>query len=85
MTVRYAAAVALAALAVLTTVGGAWGATTSIPAAAPDNCLSWVGARGTGECIGESATGGLPPVGFNGAEVWTGPLMPGTSINVPLG
>ncbi len=51
--------------------------------AAPDNCVAWLGARGTGTCIGESS--GLPQVGFNGNGIETGPLMPGTSINIPLG
>jgi hypothetical protein len=52
--------------------------------AAPDNCLSWIGARGTGQCIGESV-GGLPQVGFNGSGIETSPLLPGQTFNIPLG
>ncbi|CAJ1500901.1 DUF7155 family protein [[Mycobacterium] burgundiense] len=61
-------------------------AVAAIPAAnaQPGQCVSWLGARDTGQCISES-TGGLPQVGFNGWGVETGPLLPGRSINVPLG
>lgn len=52
--------------------------------AAPDNCVAWLGARGTGQCISES-NGGLPSVGFNGATIETGPLFPGQTWNIPLG
>ncbi|CAJ1581754.1 DUF7155 family protein [[Mycobacterium] wendilense] len=62
------------------------GAAVGVPAAhaQPGHCVSWLGARDTGQCISES-NGGLPQVGFNGWGVETGPLLPGRSIDIPLG
>lgn len=54
------------------------------PAVANPNCTAWLGARDTGQCIAES-NGGLPQVGFDGWGLETGPLLPGRSINIPLG
>ncbi|BBZ03750.1 hypothetical protein MCHIJ_31870 [Mycolicibacterium chitae] len=74
---RLAAAGALALFA--TCAGG-----VAVAHAQPGNCVSWLGARDTGQCISES-NGGLPQVGFNGWGVETGPLLPGRSIDIPLG
>ncbi|OBF30439.1 hypothetical protein [Mycobacterium sp. ACS4331] len=56
----------------------------AVSAEPPGNCLSWIGARGTGQCISEG-TGGIPSVGFNGSGIETSSLFPGQSINIPLG
>lgn len=66
-------------------------ATTSTQA----ECLSWLGARGTGTCIGSSNSnssgvgGGVPDISIGGPNsgspgLSTGPLFPGNSWNIPL-
>ena len=58
--------------------------------AAP-RCLAWFGNMEDGNCLsysnGSGATIGTPQIGFgeNGFGVYTGPLMPGTSITQPIG
>ncbi|CAN5714706.1 hypothetical protein BH09ACT8_BH09ACT8_12200 [soil metagenome] len=83
-----AAAVAAPALAALST-----------PAAGTSQaeCLAWLGARGTGTCISYSDSTGAGQTGFGSPGisvggpysgspgVSTGPLLPGQTINVPLG
>ena len=73
------AAVALPVVALLGPLGA-----PAASAEPPGNCLSWIGARGTGQCISEG-TGGIPSVGFNGSGIETSPLFPGQSVNIPLG
>jgi hypothetical protein len=60
-------------------------------------CLAWLGARGTGTCIGTSSSSGAGQTGFGSPGISvggpssgnpglsTGPLFPGQTINVPLG
>jgi hypothetical protein len=60
-------------------------------------CLAWLGARGTGTCISYSNSDGTGSVGagspgvsvggpYSGSPgLSTGPLLPGQTINVPLG
>ena len=61
-------------------------------------CLAWVGARDTGTCVsysnGSATTAGTPNFGIYGPNagsatgpglgVYTGPLLPGQTINIPL-
>ena len=64
--------------------------TASESTAAP-RCLAWFGNMEDGNCMsysnGSGATIGTPQVGFgeNGFGVYTGPLLPGTSITQPIG
>lgn len=96
---RLAAAGALA-VAALTGPALAWMSSTTSVSAAGD-CLAWYGSRGDGICLGYSngtptyigtpqggylGPGygvGLP--GYGGIGVTTGPLLPGQTINVPIG
>lgn len=82
-----AAAVTAPALATLSTP-----ATTATQA----ECISWIGARGTGTCIDpgnqdtSGPSGGFPQVAVGGPNsgnpgVSTGPLLPGQTWNIPLG
>ena len=62
-------------------------------AAPGGRCLAWLGAKGTGTCIGRSnsSNGGIsvgtPGIGLGNGGIYSGPLMPGTSVggSVPLG
>lgn len=61
-------------------------------------CLAWLGARDTGTCIsysnGSPTVAGTPNVGIIGPNagsatgpglgVYTGPLLPGQTINIPI-
>lgn len=66
-------------------------AVASAPAAYADGqCLAWFGSRGEGQCMGYSngtptyiGTPNLGVYGPNGG-VYSGPLMPGTTINQGL-
>ena len=97
---RLAAAGALA-VAALTGPALAVLGTTSTTDTATGQCLAWYGSRGDGICLGYSngtptyigtpqggylGPGygvGLP--GYGGIGVTTGPLLPGQTINVPIG
>lgn len=78
-----AAAVAFPLYASLTTAD-------SEVTAAP-RCLAWFGNQADGHCLsysnGSGVTVGSPNVGFgeNGFGVYTGPLMPGTTISQGIG
>jgi hypothetical protein len=58
-------------------------------------CLAWYGSKVDGQCISWSnstggASGGVPQISVGGPNsgnpgLSTGPLLPGQSINVPLG
>ena len=60
-------------------------------------CLAWLGARGTGTCLSYSDSSGAGQTGFGSPGISvggpnsgspglsTGPLLPGQTINVPLG
>ncbi|MDA2890276.1 hypothetical protein PDG61_05075 [Mycolicibacterium sp. BiH015] len=80
-----AAAVAFPLYASLTTAE-----TASETTAAP-RCLAWFGNQADGHCLsysnGSGVTVGSPNVGFgeNGFGVYTGPLMPGTTISQGIG
>jgi hypothetical protein len=96
---RIAAAGALAVAALTGPALAALGPSTTD--SATGNCLAWYGARGEGICLGYSngtptyigtpQGGYLGPgygVGIPGAGgigVTTGPLLPGQTINVPIG
>lgn len=88
-----AGAIAAAAVAV-----PLYAATTSADVAsestAAPRCLAWFGNAEDGNCLsysnGSGATIGTPQVGFGvgsypGFGFTTGPLMPGTTINQPIG
>jgi hypothetical protein len=74
-------------------------AALSTPAAGTSQaeCLAWLGARGTGTCMSYSNSSGAGNTGFGspGFSVGgpnsgnpgfsSGPLLPGQTINVPLG
>ncbi|MCV7224894.1 DUF7155 family protein [Mycolicibacterium komossense] len=68
------------------------------PSSTPQaECLAWLGARGTGTCISYSNSSGAGQTGFGSPGISvggpnsgspgisTGPLLPGQTINVPLG
>ncbi|BBZ67858.1 hypothetical protein MINS_32870 [Mycolicibacterium insubricum] len=86
----------VAAAAVLTAVAGS--AIAAIPAPtvsheAGPKCLAWIGARGTGKCIGYSMSNsggisaGTPGIGVGNGGVQSGPMLPGTSVSgsIPVG
>jgi hypothetical protein len=97
---RVAAAGALA-VAALTGPGLAALSSPSTTDTATGRCLAWFGAREDGVCRGYSNGSptyiGTPSVGvwgpgygnnipgMNGIGVTTGPLLPGQTINVPIG
>ena len=83
-TSRLLAGAVFAAFAAVVPVFAASGGASPVITSSPDNCLAWLGARGSGQCISES-NGNGPAVGFNGAGIETGPWFPGTSVNIPLG
>lgn len=73
-------------------------ATLSTPEATTPQaqCLAWLGSRDDGQCISWSnssssgVSGGIPPVAWGSPNsgnpgISTGPLLPGQTINVPLG
>lgn len=89
---RLAAAAALAAAAiaapVLMSLGNAAQDGASI--SATGQCLAWLGSRGDGQCIaysnGSPTYIGTPNMGvwgpgYGAGGIYTGPLMPGTTIN----
>jgi len=65
--------------------------------AAPGECLAWLGSRGEGTCVGYSNGSpsyvGTPNMGIYGPAgvgnpgfgIITGPMLPGQTINVPIG
>jgi hypothetical protein len=68
--------------------------TSSTPAnSATGKCLAWFGSMGDGICLGYSNGSptyiGTPDVGVYGPNgglgVYTGPLLPGQTINTPIG
>ncbi len=83
----------LAALSVPVAV--ALSGTTTETTSATGQCLAWFGSREDGQCIGYSngnATSfGTPQLGVygpgygGGLGVTTGPLLPGQTINTPIG
>lgn len=87
-----ATAAAPAILAVTTSA-----ASHDVSAAPP--CLAWFGNKEDGKCLsysnGQPVVGGTPSLGVygpnagrmpgGGAGVFTGPLMPGTTITQPIG
>ncbi|GAT16792.1 putative uncharacterized protein [Mycolicibacterium thermoresistibile] len=84
------AAVAVAAPAALT---AATGAAESEVTAAP-RCLAWFGNKEDGKCLsysnGQPVVGGMPAIGIGGPGssspgIYTGPLLPGTTITQPIG
>ena len=86
-----AAAAAVPALAALTD-----SSTSTTAATGSGTCLAWVGARNDGQCIGWSngsgTSIGTPQIGVGspnssspGLGVTTGPMLPGQTINIPLG
>ncbi|MGV0835235.1 DUF7155 family protein [Mycolicibacterium thermoresistibile] len=58
-------------------------------------CLAWFGNKEDGKCLsysnGQPIVGGTPAFGIygpnssNGPGVYTGPLLPGTTITEPIG
>jgi hypothetical protein len=91
--VRGIAAGALAAAAV---AAPAYAALSTPETATPQaGCTAWLGSRIDGQCIAWSMSGnggvggGIPPVaigapGSGNPGLSTGPLLPGTSWNIPL-
>ena len=65
--------------------------------AAPGQCLAWYGSEGEGTCLGYSNGSpsyvGTPNMGIYGPNgvgspgfgLITGPMLPGQTINVPIG
>ncbi len=69
---------------------------TPAPTTNQAGCTAWLGSRIDGQCIAWSMSGnngvggGIPPVAIGSPNsgnpgLSTGPLLPGTSWNVPLG
>jgi hypothetical protein len=97
---RVAAAGALAAAALVGPALAAL-SSPSTTDSATGRCLAWFGARDEGICLGYSNGAptyiGTPSVGIwgpgygnnipgmNGIGVTTGPLLPGQTINIPIG
>jgi len=86
--------VAAGALAAAALTGSALGSAAT--ASATGDCLAWFGSRGDGICLGYSngsptyigtPSWGVwgPGYGNNTPGISTGPLMPGTTINTPIG
>ena len=80
---------AMAAVAVATPVLMSLAVTSQV--SAQGQCLAWFGSRGDGQCIGYSngtptniGTPNMGVYGPNGGGFYTGPLMPGTTINQGL-
>ena len=94
---RIAAAGALAVAALTGPALGALGA--SATNSATGNCLAWFGSRDDGVCMGYSngsptyigtPQGGLLGPGYGsgqtgGVGISSGPLLPGQTINTPIG
>ena len=78
----------MAAAAITAPVLMSMGATTVL--SAEGQCLAWFGSRGEGQCMGYSNGTptyiGTPNLGVYGpgGGFYTGPLMPGTTINQGL-
>ncbi len=85
-----AGAVALGAAAVPAAIATATAGADPEVSAGPA-CLAWFGNKEDGKCLsysnGTPVTGGTPGVGFGGAGlgIYTGPLLPGATWNVPIG
>ena len=92
--------IAVSAFAVAAAAGPAFAATmisTAAPQdyqAYPGQCLAWFGNQEDGKCLGYSngqpINAGTPGIGIGGSEgngigVNTGPLLPGQTINQPIG
>jgi hypothetical protein len=92
--------IAVSAFAVAAAAGPAFAATmisTAAPQdyqAYPGQCLAWFGNQEDGKCLGYSngqpINAGTPSIGSfgpnqNGIGVNTGPLLPGQTINQPIG
>ena len=90
--------VAVAALAAAVVAGPAIAALSSSDTPAYDaqpggKCLAWLGAKGTGTCIGRSnsnsggITVGTPGIGLGNGGIYSGPMMPGSSVGgtIPIG
>ena len=79
---------AMAAMAVLALVVMSLGTGSQI--SAEGQCLAWFGSRGDGQCMGYSNGTptyiGTPNMGVYGPNggIYSGPLMPGTTINQGL-
>jgi hypothetical protein len=81
------------ALALTALTGAALGAAAT--ASATGNCLAWFGSRDDGICMGYSNGTptyiGTPAIGVwgpgygGGVGITSGPLLPGQTINVPIG
>ncbi len=98
---RIAAAGALAAAAVAVPALAALGASGTATSTATGTCLAWVGSKTDGQCISYSNGNGInigtpqfgvggnqyndPNTAGGGVGVNTGPMLPGQSINIPLG
>jgi hypothetical protein len=85
-------ALAVAAVPALAALTDSSTSTTS----ATGTCLAWVGSRNDGQCIswsnGSPTYIGTPQVGLGGPNsgspglgITTGPMLPGQTINIPLG
>ena len=94
---RVAAAGALAAAALAGPALAALGSTQATDSAT-GRCLAWYGSRDDGICLGYSNGSptyiGTPSIGVwgpgygtgqPGVGITTGPLLPGQTINVPIG
>lgn len=62
--------------------------------AAGPKCLAWFGNKEDGKCLsysnGQPVVGGMPAIGIGGPGssspgIYTGPLLPGTTITQPIG
>jgi len=89
-----ALAVAAAAVPTLAVLSGSGASISATPGSG--NCLAWFGSRDDGQCIswsnGTPAYIGTPEVSLGGPNsgspglgITTGPLLPGQTINIPLG
>lgn len=79
------AAATVAAPAALTAATGGDSEVTAAP-----RCLAWFGNKEDGKCLsysnGVPVVGGTPAIGIGGpAGIYTGPLLPGTTITQPIG
>jgi len=93
MSLTPARALAIAAIAVAAAVGPVYAAmSTPDPATQADGqCLAWIGARGTGKCIGREMDSQIgPSFNFGGPTssspgLSSGPLLPGRTFTTPGG
>ena len=85
---------AFAAAAVAVPLYAALASTDAAPqvTANPGGCLAWFGNKEDGNCMGQSngtgATIGTPNIGLGGpfgVGIYTGPLLPGSTISRDLG